>query len=383
MTTDKSKPSNIMAVDDTPANLKLLDGMLREWGYQVRAFPRGRLALAAALNEPPDLILLDITMPEMDGYETCRQFKAIPALQQIPIIFISALNEALDKVNAFGCGGVDYVTKPFQLDEVHARIETHLKIRQLQKALEIQNQQLRENYDRLHALEILRDNLTHMIIHDMRSPLMAISGNLELLSEEIGALPENSQLCLEDASTATHKLTEMVSSLLDVSRLESGQMPIQRTSCDLQQVVQKVIATLSSLLKNNPVVVEAQSADPTIECDPTLLHRVIGNLLSNAAKFSPRTEPVTISFHNIPGFLKVTVRDQGRGIPPEYHARIFEKFGQVSSENNSKRYSTGLGLTFCKLAIEAHGGQIGIESSQGKGSTFWLTLPRRPAENSL
>jgi len=377
MTTEANKPVNIMVVDDTPANLTLLDGLLRGWGYQVRAFPRGRQALASAITEPPDLILLDINMPEMDGYETCRRFKATPALEPIPVIFISALNESLDKVNAFGCGGVDYISKPFQLDEVQARIETHVKIRQLQRTLETQNHQLQDHVDRLHALETLRDNLTHMIIHDMRSPLWAISGNLDLIMMERSALSPNGQESLKDASVAVQTLIGMVSSLLDVSRLESGNMTVQQAPCDVRRVVHEVSEILSGLLQYNPLVVDAPTEDTTVTCDASLLQRILGNLLSNAVNFSPKGKPITIGFKDLPSFLRVTVRDQGAGIPAEYHARIFEKFGQVGSQPNTKRYSTGLGLTFCRLAVEAQGGTIGVESVLGEGSTFWFTLPRQ------
>ena len=145
----------IMVVDDMPANLKLLEEMLKARGCQVHPFSCGQLALAAAATEPPDLILLDINMPEMNGYEVCCQLKADAKLATIPVIFISVLSETLDKVKAFGCGGVDYVTKPFQFAEVYARVETHLKLRWLQRELERQNQQLKESYDRLREIEDL------------------------------------------------------------------------------------------------------------------------------------------------------------------------------------------------------------------------------------
>ena len=374
---------SIMVVDDTPANLKLLNEMLHGWGYRVRAFPSGRLALASALEDPPEMILLDITMPEMDGFEVCRQLKATPELQSIPVIFISALSEVIDKVKAFSCGGVDYVTKPFQMDEVRSRVETHLKIRQLQKAFEAQNRQLRENYDRLLALEIMRDNITHMIVHDLRSPLMAIAGNLELVSDEAGSLSELRKKCLTGSIKAARKLNEMISSLLDVSRLESGQMPVSLELCDLRQMIDSVAETLSGLLRDCPVVVASQPEETTVVCDQVLLQRVLGNLLGNAAKYSPKSMPIAIGFQRIQDFLKVTIRDQGPGIAPENHARIFEKFGQVASSPGSNRHSSGLGLVFCKLAIEAHGGQVGVESELGKGSTFWFTLPISPAAASV
>jgi DNA-binding response OmpR family regulator len=135
-------PRSIMVVDDNPANLKLLEDMLLQHGYEVRSFPRGRLALRAADQEPPDLILLDINMPEMTGYEVSEQLKSSPRLSSIPVIFLSALNAIEDKVRGFRSGGVDYISKPFQFEEVHARVETHLKLRGLQRALTLQNERL-------------------------------------------------------------------------------------------------------------------------------------------------------------------------------------------------------------------------------------------------
>ena len=164
---------NVIVVDDTPANLQLLTGMLKERGYKVRPVPSGKLALQAAKNDPPDLILLDIMMPEMDGYEVCERLKADEKLREIPVIFISALNETMDKVRAFGVGGVDYVTKPFQFEEVDARVRTHLELQR-------QRRKLKENYEQLRRLEELRDNLVHMIVHDLRNPLTGISGFLDL-----------------------------------------------------------------------------------------------------------------------------------------------------------------------------------------------------------
>src|SRR3989339_730306 len=168
----QQKSPDILVVDDTPANLQLLTGMLKERGYRVRPVPSGKLAIQAARSQTPDLILLDVNMPEMNGYEVCEQFKADAALREIPVLFISALGETMDKMKAFAVGGVDYVTKPFQFEEVDARVQTHLKLRRLQIEQERQNRQLRESYDQLKKLEELQDNLTHMIIHDMRSPLI-------------------------------------------------------------------------------------------------------------------------------------------------------------------------------------------------------------------
>src|SRR5678809_1496761 len=144
-----TQPASILVVDDTPANLQVLSGMLKDRGYKVRPVPSGKLALSAAQRDPPDLILLDINMPEMNGYEVCDRLKADDRLKGIPVIFISALTEQLDKVRAFATGGVDYITKPFQMEELHARVETHLKVRRLQVELEESNARLAHANERM------------------------------------------------------------------------------------------------------------------------------------------------------------------------------------------------------------------------------------------
>jgi len=178
---NENKTATIMVIDDTPANLKLLEEMLRGRGYRVMQFPRGAMALKAAAKNPPDLILLDIMMPEMDGFEVCRRLKAEERLKEIPVLFISSLDDTDSKLKAFSEGGVDYVTKPFQETEVLAWVKTHLELRRKSLQIETQKRQLQKNYDHLRELEELRDNLVHMIVHDMRSPLTGLLGNTQLL----------------------------------------------------------------------------------------------------------------------------------------------------------------------------------------------------------
>ena len=177
-------PPDILVVDDTQANLQLLTGMLKERGYKVRPVPTGKLALQAARSAPPDLILLDINMPELDGYEVCAQLKRDERTREVPVLFISALNETMDKVLAFGVGGLDYITKPFQFEEVDARVAAHLKLRRLQVELAARNHDLQQTNAELRRLQDLRDNLTQMIVHDLRSPLAGVFGTFELIASE-------------------------------------------------------------------------------------------------------------------------------------------------------------------------------------------------------
>jgi two-component system sensor histidine kinase/response regulator len=189
---------DILVVDDTPANLELLFGMLKDSRYKIRAAISGELALQAARNDPPDLVLLDITMPVMDGYEVCRRLKADEKLKDIPVIFLSALNEPMDKVKAFGIGGADYITKPFQLEEVRVRMETQIELRRQKHALQ-------ESYDKLRELEEMRDDLTHLIIHDLRTPLTCIRGYLELIEKHANNSPLERERRLHRGSEGSHR----------------------------------------------------------------------------------------------------------------------------------------------------------------------------------
>lgn len=345
---------NILIVDDTPANVLLLVRMLAAHGYNPRPVLSGKQALQAARAEAPDLILLDVVMPEMNGYEVCEQLKADAALKEIPVIFVSALSETIDKVKAFHVGGVDYVTKPFQFEEVYARVQTHLRLRRLEK---------------------LRDDLAHMVVHDLRNPLTGICGFLEFLEdEEFQNLSASAQKLVALARRSAAELLNMIGSILDVSKMGAGAMKLQLEPCDLAAFLRDLLATMQPLSGNRTVTLDVPASPLSVTADAGLIRRVLQNLLSNAFRYTPSGGDVRIAVAPSPSDIRITVTDAGPGIAPEYHQRIFEKFGQVEDLKN--RLGTGLGLTFCKMAVEAHGGHIGIESEVGKGSTFWFTLPR-------
>jgi two-component system sensor histidine kinase/response regulator len=364
--------ADILVVDDAPANLQVISGLLKGHGYRVRLSPSGRLALHAARQEPPDLILLDVNMPELSGYEVAEELKKDPALRDIPIIFLSALQDTVDKVRAFAAGAVDYVTKPFQFEEVEARVRTHLSLRRLQAELEQRRQSLEQANHELRKLQELRDNLTHMIVHDLRSPLTAIIANLDLVAMREKSLSPVGADSLADARASSLTLVRMVSSMLDVSRMEAGQLELARTACELGALCQEAVRSVR--VPGTDVECLVDAPEPlVVAADKELLVRVLENLLGNAFKYAPPGDVVRVGVARAASALRVTVADHGPGIAPEQHARIFEKFGQA--QPGGPRSGSGLGLTFCKLAVEAHGGRIGVESQLGKGATFWFELP--------
>ena len=359
--------ASVLVVDDTVMNLHLLSDLLGKHGYEVRAVTSGRQALQAVEHDPPDLILLDIAMPGMDGYEVCRQLRAMERSKDVPVIFLTALTDTADKIRAFDTGGVDYVTKPFQFEEVLARVRTHVALKRAQSALTA-------SYERLRAVEQLRDDLVHMVVHDMRSPLTVLQTSLDLLKRAAGALNEDSRQDLQAARDAAHALTRMANDLLDVSRLEDGRMPIERAECDLTPIAHEVRSALRTLDLERPIDIESAGAVP-VTCDVALVRRVLENLVSNGIRHTPAGSRLCISLARGDRRVRVAVHDEGYGVPPEARQKIFEKFGTVETRHDQSYHSTGLGLAFCKLAIEAHGGTIGVDPRVPAGSTFWFELP--------
>jgi signal transduction histidine kinase len=360
--------ASVLVVDDTPANLQLLVSMLKEHGIKARPVPSGELALRAVRANPPDLILLDITMPEMDGYEVLARLRQDPLSQDIPVLFISALSETTDKLKAFQAGGVDYVTKPFQFEEVMARVRTHLELRR-------QKLELRRSYDQLRELERLREDLTNMVVHDMRSPLLGLQLTLDLLAMSDEGTDAERTLMIDTAKLATAGLAEMVNQVLDMSRLESGRLDVKRSKCDVVELVRAAVTSARMLSGSRTVTVEG-APSAVAEVDPDLVRRVVSNLLGNALKFTAEDGRVTLGVHADPGTVRVEVSDNGLGIAPENQQRVFDKYVQVEGPN--RRKGSGLGLAFSKMAVEAHGGSIGVRSALGVGSTFHFTLPVMP-----
>ncbi|HET9959197.1 MAG TPA: hybrid sensor histidine kinase/response regulator [Polyangiaceae bacterium] len=362
--------SNILVVDDKVENLRLLANILESLDYEVRPATSGRSALLAAERDPPDLVLLDVNMPDMNGYEVCVAFKARPRLKDIPVIFLTALNEVADKVKAFAVGGVDFVSKPFHIDEVHARVKTHLDLRRAHLELEA-------SYEKLKQLEQLRDDLVHMVVHDMRSPLTVLGGHLACVQVEANRLSREATEDLRAAMLGVQALTRMANDLLDVSRLEEGKLPLELADHDLVEMAADVQSAMREFERGKRL--ELLASEPLhVNCDRNVVRRVLENLVSNAIKHASSTGAVRIELSRTPTGARLCVCDDGPGVPAQARQRIFEKFGTIAARRANGYHSAGLGLAFCKLAIEAHGGRIGVEDGRAGGSRFWFELPREP-----
>ena len=361
--------ASILVVDDTLPNLELLSEMLKARGYKVRPVPSGDLALQAAQSNPPDLILLDVHMPEMDGYEVCERLKADEQLQDIPVLFISGLSETTDKVKAFQVGGADYITKPFQFEEVEARVATHLELRR-------QRRQLLESNERLQKLESLREDMTAMLVHDLKSPLISSGMALQAVlrrQQPVSCLTPEELNFLQMARDSQVRLGGMIDDMLQIARAEGGQMPLERTELALCEIVAAAADDAEPWVQRAQLQLVRECEGPvSVNGDAQKLRRVVDNLLTNAVKFTPAGGTITVSAGVDGPTAWLRVKDTGQGIAPEFQETVFEKFGQVAMGH---RMSVGLGLTFCKLVAEAHGGTVCLDSKPGEGSTFTVTIP--------
>lgn len=372
---------NILIIDDTLNNLQLLSSMLEEKGYEVRCAHSGELALKTIQIEHPDLILLDINMPNMNGYEVCQKLKMDVKTQDIPIIFLSAFSESIDKVKAFEIGGVDYITKPFQVAEVLARIENHLKLKRMQRELEQQAITAIKALEQQKELNRLKSEFTSMISHDFRNPLTTIQGFVELIESNYQNISQ------ETIKTYTHRINQAVSQLLLllddillIGSLENNKTDCLPTEVNLKDFCQEIITNLELSIASKDQILYNYSVPYTeVTLDVILLHRILTNLLSNAIKYSPAQSKINFDVECKENHLIFCIQDYGIGIPVANSGNLFEPFYRC--KNVGKIKGTGLGLTIVKKCIEAHQGKIFWESQEGKGTTFTVYIPI-PIQNS-
>lgn len=372
-------PKEILIVDDIPDNLDLLAGLLEECGYRVRAATSGRQALESVRLSSPDLIMLDIMMPDMDGYETCRRIKEDEECSSVPVIFISALDDTIDKVRAFKAGAADYVTKPFQSEEVVARVEHQLRISTLQKEIITKNRSLEEANLRMKELDQMKSSLTAMLVHDIRSPLTHIGLALELYRAE-GEMTETNLLHCEKS---LHKVVTLLQDMLEIFKSESSEYHLELAPVSLRQLLEEIRLTFSIQAQQRGLSFEVGAEDlpNTIFADYRKLDRSLSNLIGNSLKFTPGGGSIRLKVDVFQGvgvdagvkWLRLEVTDTGRGIPAEQLPYVFDPYRQTSTSDRDR--GVGLGLAIVQRIVAAHKGRISVQSQMGIGTTFKILLP--------
>jgi two-component system, sensor histidine kinase and response regulator len=358
----------ILIVDDQESNRLLLKDLLEVQGHDVLEATGGAEALQQVADAAPDVVLLDVTMPGMDGFEVCRRLKADRATAAIPVLLVTALNQRDQRLFGIGAGANDYITKPIDRSDLSLRVRNAVRMRQLYVELE-------QNYRRLEKLELLRDGLVHMIVHDLRSPLTGIRAYLDLVLMGRERLDPDLAGSIDEARKVATEMTNMVSDLLDVNRLEAGKLPLEVGSVDIGTVITEALASVNGAGERVHTKLDVLPERTRVVCDADVIRRVVANLVANAVRYTPATGQIQVELHGDGTQVRIAVSDSGPGVAPELQESIFEKFGQADLSALGGRRGTGLGLTFCKYAVEAHGGRIGVSSEVGRGSTFWFDLP--------
>ncbi|MBZ8180264.1 response regulator [Oscillatoria salina] len=388
------RQDNVLIVDDTLENLQVLSQTLSKRGYKVRGAVKGEMAIRTAQSVPPDLILLDIKMPDMDGYEVCKCLKADERTKQIPIIFLSALDEVTDKVKGFQIGGVDYITKPFQVEEVLARIENQLTIQRLQKQLQIQNERLQEEIKERQKAEAAakaasqaKSEFLANMSHELRTPLNAILGFTQVLRREPDLTPEQ-QDYLGIINRSSQHLLELINDVLDLSKIEAGRVSLNYTNFDLYRLLDQIEEMFHIKAETKNLTLEFRLAPEVpqyIRSDETKLRGCLINLLGNAVKFTElgqinlKVETQSLSPENDEIELLFTVQDTGTGIAPEEIQTLFDAFVQAEKGRQAAE-GTGLGLSITKRFVELLGGEIKVSSVLDKGSIFQFYIKAKIAD---
>lgn len=424
---------SILIIDDTPANFGILVDCLEDLGFEVFVAQSGKEGIRRAQFARPDLILLDVTMPGIDGFETCRLLKADKEVADIPVIFMTALSETNDKVTGFESGGVDYIVKPFQIQEVLVRIKLHLSLRIAQQLLEQQNKQMleemeirqraeqfmRDSYAKLQESTLKQDELQHQLIqsdkmasvgqlaagvaHEINNPIAFIDSNLHTLQDYIHQLlriltaykrleavvAEHSDelqlvremreevdldyLCKDVPSLLTESLDGVARVQAIVQNLKdfSHAGEPERQLTDLRSGIESTLNIVWNEIKHKAQVIKEYGDIPLIEAVPAQLNQVFMNLLVNASHAIEANGIITIRTAHEGDWVWVEVADTGCGIAPEKMGRIFEPFFTTKPIGKG----TGLGLSVSYTIVSQHGGRIDVHSKVGQGTTFRVWLP--------
>jgi signal transduction histidine kinase len=363
------KGRKILVVDDDRINLRILAGILRGEGYVLTECDSGEKALASYEQFQPDLVLLDVMMPGIDGFETCRRLKKTYGDKCAPVIFITAKNESDDVVEGLGAGGVDYLPKPFKAKEVIARIRAHL-----------QNQLLLEQLSRANAA---KNKFLGMAAHDLRNPLASIRGLAEFLRDGVaGPLSADQLDLIQTIHGASQSMLDLVNELLDVATIEAGELKLHLETHNLADLIAKSVGltNLEAVKKQTHVDFAPPATPPILRLDAAKIRQVIDNLLSNAVKYSPPGSRITVTLTPDPTrrLCSFAVQDQGPGIPAGERDKLFKDFSRLSVQPTGGEKSTGLGLAICRKIVEAHRGTISAENLPSRGCEFRVTLPFPP-----
>ena len=360
---DNAADSLVLVVEDEEKSRRLMRDLLEAHSYRVAEAADGEEALRLIADTPPDLVLLDVMMPKLDGIAVCRRLQADERTQPIPVLLVTALHDRADRIRGIAAGATDYITKPVDTAEVLLRVRNALRAKHL--------------YDQRNLLLRMREELSDMIVHDIRNPLLAITLCASALKDRQS--PAEAARLAALILDQTQHLEGFVSDLLTVAKMEQGHLSLQRTHTDLAELGRAAFRCHQMMAEAKSIRLElaAPSGPCLADVDPGLLERLLSNLIANAIKFSPAHTCVTLRLQPAESDgtpCRIHVEDEGPGIPLGYRETVFDKFGVVEMRGLGVP-QTGLGLALCRMVAEAHGGRIFVEAREPRGSIFTVELP--------
>lgn len=366
---DTDKPL-ILIVDDIPRNLQVLGHILKEENYNISVATTGEAALEMMEHINPDLILLDIMLPGMNGYDVCAKLKGKDETKDIPIIFLTAKTDSDDIIKGLKLGAVDYVTKPFNGIELLTRVRTHVQLRLSQK-------QLKE-------LNATKDKFFSIIAHDLKGPIAAVQQSTEFIVDSYDDFEKEVFLdLLKDLNVSSKNLMRLLQNLLSWARAQTGRLSYNPEPFQLKHISQNVLELLEQTAKSKEIDLVNDIPDNlTVFADEQMIHTVFRNLVNNAIKYTKPGGCITLSAEQKNKNIMVSVKDTGIGIPTEHIDKLFRIDEEYTTLGTNEERGTGLGLILCKSFIEVNKGQIDVTSELEKGTQFTFTLPSKEAESA-
>jgi two-component system, sensor histidine kinase and response regulator len=367
--------ARILVVDDVAENRELARMTLEDEGHTIVLASSGEEALAAFAAEPADCVLLDIRMPGLDGFATFERLRELPGGAETPVLFLTAQRDLDNFDRAVELGAADFLTKPIKPIELASRIRSQLELRRLDSALREQVETVRRQRDDLMRLQLQKERLMAFVVHDLKNPVNAIDLHAQLLSRS-RELPGPARASVASIRADARQLLRMILNLLDLASGEAGELRVEPSEVAIGELVDEVFGHMQGRAEAAELTLEADLAGATrLRADPDLLLRVLENLLDNALRHAPRATAVTVQAREQDGWVELSVIDRGPGVPAAMRDRVFDRFVQLDESSQTSRGGRGLGLAFCRLAIEAHGGSIHLEDA-APGAVFRLRMPR-------
>ncbi len=362
-------PARLLVVDDDLPTLELLKLQLARQGYEVLAYRLGADALPAIESERFDVAILDVMLPDVSGYDLCRKIKDQNRTRGIPVMMLTGLREANEKIKGLDIGADEFLIKPFQEEEMLARVRAMLRISRLTQALE-------RSLEEVTRLQELKTQLYRYVVHDLRGPMTSISGALEMLSDADD--PTGARWLVGKARLGCDAIMELILTLMDIDRMDRGELSFEKRPMDCAEMIREAVEQWVPLgeARRVSVILDLPPGPVTLTADRSYLKRAIGNLLANAIRYSPQGETIRVRLKpQPPSSLRIEIEDRGPGVPRDLAEKVFLPGYSYSAPEGRSHRGFGLGLALCRIVARGHGGDAWVEENKPSGARFVLSFP--------